>query len=237
MLTEAVILAGGFGSRLQTVVNDVPKPMAPINNKPFLNYVFAYLKYYGIKHVVLSTGYLAHKISDYYKDECQGITITYANEAKPLGTGGGIRLALQKCKTKNVLVLNGDSFFDVNITDYYKQHIALKATHSLALRNVNNASRYGTIELALKNIITSFKEKNDTENAGLINGGVYIINNTSFLNATKSNTVFSIEKDFFEAHVTKLNLCGFTYKGYFIDIGIPNDYKQAQTDFENFKYL
>ena len=106
MLKEAIILAGGFGTRLQAVVSDVPKPMAPINNEPFLNYVFDYLLHYKIEHVVLSTGYLADKISDYYKNEYRGIKISYTKEETPLGTGGGIRLAMTKCYTSDVLVLN-----------------------------------------------------------------------------------------------------------------------------------
>jgi D-glycero-alpha-D-manno-heptose 1-phosphate guanylyltransferase len=97
LLKEAIILAGGFGTRLQSVVNDVPKPMAPINHEPFLNYVFDYLKHYKIEHVVLSTGYLADKIVEYYKTEYKGIKISYAKEETPLGTGGGIRLAMTKC--------------------------------------------------------------------------------------------------------------------------------------------
>lgn len=102
MLKEAIILAGGFGTRLQAVVSDVPKPMAPINNEPFLNYVFDYLKHYNIKHVVLSTGYLSEKISEYYKGEYKGIKVSYTKEVEPLGTGGGIRLALEKCLTNEV---------------------------------------------------------------------------------------------------------------------------------------
>ena len=127
MLKEAIILAGGFGTRLQAVVSDVPKPMAPINNEPFLNYVFDYLLHYKIEHVVLSTGYLADKISDYYKNEYRGIKISYTIEETPLGTGGGIRLAMTKCYTSDVLVLNGDSFFDVNITDHFNNHISKQA--------------------------------------------------------------------------------------------------------------
>ncbi len=122
MLKEAIILAGGFGTRLKSVVNDVPKPMAPINNEPFLNYVFDYLKHYQIEHVVLSTGYLSEKIVEYYKTVYKGIKVSYAKEETPLGTGGGIRLAMTKCTTKDVLVLNGDSFFDVDINTHYKNH-------------------------------------------------------------------------------------------------------------------
>ena len=236
MLKEAIILAGGFGTRLQAVVNDVPKPMAPINNEPFLNYIFAYLKHYNIENVVLSTGYLSEKISEYYKNEYKGIKISYTKEVNPLGTGGGIRLALEKCFTDNVLVLNGDSFFDVDLNSYYKQHSILKSNCSLALRSINNAARYGTIKLDDTFVVKAFKEKDNVDLPGLINGGVYILNRELFLNETEANIAFSIEKDFFEKRINQLKISGFEYQGYFIDIGIPEDYKKAQIDFLNFKY-
>ena len=236
MLKEAIILAGGFGTRLQAVVSDVPKPMAPINNEPFLNYVFDYLLHYKIEHVVLSTGYLADKISDYYKNEYRGIKVSYTKEETPLGTGGGIRLAMTKCYTSDVLVLNGDSFFDVNITDHFNNHISKQADCSLALRKVFNASRYGTILLGIGNAIETFKEKNNIEQTGLINGGVYILNRKLYLSKTNEAVPFSIEKDFYESRINELHIFGFEYDGYFIDIGIPEDYNKAQTDFKNFKY-
>lgn len=198
MLTEAIILAGGFGTRLQAVVNDVPKPMAPINRLPFLNYVFDYLKFYKIQHVVLSTGYLSEKIVEFYKDEFKGIKISYAKEETPLGTGGGIRNAMTKCKTDDVLVLNGDSFFDVDIKTHYRNHIFKQADCTLALRKVDNAARYGTIQLGRLNRIAAFKEKDNKEVEGLINGGVYILNRAIYLNKTESDSAFSIEKDFYE---------------------------------------
>ncbi|MFN8115436.1 MAG: nucleotidyltransferase family protein [Bacteroidia bacterium] len=236
MLTEAIILAGGFGTRLQAVVNDVPKPMAPINRIPFLNYVFDYLKFYKIQHVVLSTGYLSEKIVEFYKDEFRGIKISYAKEETPLGTGGGIRNAMTKCKTDDVLVLNGDSFFDVDIKVHYRNHIFKQADCTLALRKVDNAARYGTIELGRLNRITAFKEKDNKEVEGLINGGVYILNRAIYLNKTETDSAFSIEKDFYEKRLKELNIFGFEYNGYFIDIGIPEDYKKAQDDFKGFKY-
>lgn len=236
MLKEAIILAGGFGTRLQSVVNDVPKPMAPINGIPFLNYVFDYLKHYQIEHVVLSTGYLAEKIVEFYKDEFNGIKISYAKEETPLGTGGGIRLAMTMCTTEDVLVLNGDSFFDVDINTHYSNHVLKQADCTLALRKVDNASRYGTIQLGDLNIIDAFKEKDSIEREGLINGGVYILNREIYLSKTESGSVFSIEKDFYEKRIKELTIFGFEYNGYFIDIGIPEDYKKAQDDFKGFKY-
>jgi D-glycero-alpha-D-manno-heptose 1-phosphate guanylyltransferase len=236
LLKEAIILAGGFGTRLQAVVSDVPKPMAPINNEPFLNYVFDYLLHYKIEHVVLSTGYLADKISEHYKNEFQGIKISYTKEETPLGTGGGIRLAMTKCYTSDVLVLNGDSFFDVNIIDHFNNHISKQSDCSLALRKVDNAARYGTILLGTGNAVEAFKEKDNIEQAGLINGGVYILNRKLYLSKTNEAVPFSIEKDFYESRINELHIFGFEYDGYFIDIGIPEDYNKAQNDFKGFKY-
>lgn len=236
MLKEAIILAGGFGTRLQSVVNDVPKPMAPVNQEPFLNYIFDYLKFYKIEHVVLSTGYLSEKISEYYGSEYLGIKISYTKEVEPLGTGGGIRLAMEKCTEENVLVLNGDSFFEVELIAYNKQHEDKRADCSLALRKVENAARYGTIVHGLNNSIVRFKEKDEQEQPGLINGGVYILNRKLYLEKTEQGKAFSIEKDFYEKRANELKICGYEYDGYFIDIGIPDDYKKAQVDFKNFKY-
>lgn len=236
MLKEAIILAGGFGTRLQSVVNDVPKPMAPINNEHFLNYVFDYLKYYQIEHVVLSTGYLSEKIVEYYKTEYKGIKVSYAKEETPLGTGGGIRLAMTKCSTKDILVLNGDSFFDVDINIHYQNHVSKQADCTLALRKVENAARYGTIVLGSENVIETFKEKDNIEQGGLINGGVYILNREIYVNKTDEFAPFSIEKDFYEKKIKELQIFGFEYDGYFIDIGIPEDYKKAQDDFKGFTY-
>ena len=253
MISEAIILAGGFGTRLQSVVSDLPKPMAPLNGIPFLDYQLLYLKHFGVKRVVLSVGHLHEKITAHYKNNFNGIEIDYALETSPLGTGGGIRLAAEKCKSKTVLVLNGDSFFDVDLNSFSEQHTLSGADCSLALRKVENASRYGTVHfssvppcydnLSKQNKIPigmsridSFTEKNGEEKPGLINGGVYLLNKELYLNKTEANKNFSVEKDFFEKMLNDLNLFGFEYNGYFIDIGIPQDYTKAQNDFKGFKY-
>jgi len=235
-MTEAIILAGGFGTRLQTVVSDVPKPMAPVNGRPFLDYMFLYLKHYGITHVVLSTGYLAHKVSDRYKEEFEGMRVAYAVEETPLGTGGGIRLAMEQCHTDNILVLNGDSFFDVDLRAYEAQYKSCGSGGALALRKVANAARYGTISLGSGQRIAAFREKDSIEKPGLINGGVYLLNRKLFLENTPAAKAFSIEKDFFETRLTEIRLCGFEHEGYFIDIGIPEDYQKAQEDLRHFRY-
>lgn len=236
MLRTAIILAGGFGTRLQSVVSDLPKPMAPVNDAPFLNYQFAYLKYYGIKQVIVSTGHLAEKIRTNYGNEFKGLNISYSHEEIPLGTGGGIRLAFENCSDELVLVLNGDSFFDVDIHKFYDLHISQHSNISLALRKVSDASRYGSIETGEGNQIISFKEKSSRVGEALINGGIYILNKKLFLAHTPGLINFSIENDFFEKQMNNITIKGFEFNGYFIDIGIPEDYTQAQHDFKEFKY-
>jgi D-glycero-alpha-D-manno-heptose 1-phosphate guanylyltransferase len=236
LIQTAIILAGGFGTRLKTIVSDVPKPMAPVNREPFLNFQLRYLKHYGIKKVIVSTGHLAEKIESFYGEHFEGLKMIYSRETTPLGTGGGIRLAMKHCDSKESFVLNGDSFFDVNLFTFYEVHKKQGADVSLALRKVDNASRYGSIEVSSNNRIISFLEKSNWVAPGLINGGTYILNKEIYLNNTKDQVNFSIEKDFFAEQTLKSKMIGFQSDGYFIDIGIPEDYQKAQDDLKGFKY-
>lgn len=236
MLDTAIILAGGFGTRLQTLVNDVPKPMAVVNGEPFLNHLLNYLKHYGIKKVIFSVGYLADKIQNHYFHKFNGLEIDYVLEKNPMGTGGGIRLAIEHCNEKEVLVLNGDSFFNIDLNDFYAKHQSSNSDFSLALRTVENASRYGNIETDAEQRIVSFKEKSSVPKAGKINAGIYILNTALYLQNTEDELNFSIEKDFFEKNLHTLHIKGFEYEGYFIDIGIPEDYLKAQDDLKGFTF-
>lgn len=236
MIHTAVILAGGFGTRLQSVVSNLPKPMAPVNGEPFLSYQLRYLKHFGVSNVILSVGYLAEKIRDYYQSAFMDMHIRYVVETSPLGTGGGIRLALEQCTENEVLVLNGDSFFDVDLYRFATLHQQEQAQFSLALRKVEDAGRYGTIRVDHAHRIISFLEKNGEEKPGIINGGVYILNRPLFFANSAAGKNFSIEKDFFESHLNSLVMKGYEFDGYFIDIGIPEDYLKAQHDFKGFTY-
>lgn len=236
MTHTAIILAGGFGTRLQPVVSNLPKPMAPVNGKPFLDYQLRYLKHSGITTVILSVGYLSEKIRDHYQSAFMGLDIRYVVESTPLGTGGGIRLALESCHDNEVLVLNGDSFFGIDLRQFGELHRTGQAQCSLALRQVSNTARYGTIRTDNANRILAFTEKTGKEEAGVINGGVYLLNRQLFLGHTTGHKAFSIEKDFFETQLGRLVIKGFEFKDYFIDIGIPEDYLQAQHDFKRFEY-
>ena len=236
MLNTAIILAGGRGTRLKTIISDLPKPMAPIMNVPFLTYQLNYLKYFGIKKVIFSVGYLSEKIIAHYNQSFENISIEYSIEKNPLGTGGGIRMAMSNLNEDLVLILNGDSFFDLNLEQFYNLHLEQKAEFSLALRYVNNSERYGNIEFNSTHQITSFIEKNQLNQSGYINAGVYILSKKLYLQNTKPDINFSIEKDFFEKQLNQLIIKGFEFKDYFIDIGIPEDYLKAQDDFKEFKY-
>jgi len=236
VLNTAIILAGGMGTRLKTIISDLPKPMAPIMNVPFLTYQLNYLKHFGIKKVIFSVGYLSEKIIAHYNQSFENISIEYSIEKNPLGTGGGIRMAMSNLNEDLVLILNGDSFFDLDLEQFYNLHLEQKSDFSLALRYVNNSERYGNIEFNSSNQITSFIEKNQLNQSGYINAGVYILSKKLYLQNTKPNINFSIEKDFFEKQLNQLIIKGFEFKNYFIDIGIPEDYLKAQDDFKEFKY-
>jgi D-glycero-alpha-D-manno-heptose 1-phosphate guanylyltransferase len=236
MIRSAVILAGGFGTRLQTVVSRIPKPMAPVNGIPFLDYQLNYLQQSGITDVHLSVGYLAHVITDHYRNRYRDINIKYALEEIPLGTGGGIRKALKEINDKEAVILNGDSFFDVDLNDLYSKHCSSVADVSIALRMVEDASRYGEIQLSKDNRIISFREKVNKTGKVRINGGTYILNKKVFMDNTPSDKPFSIERDFFASKLDSIKIMGFEFDGYFIDIGIPEDYMRAQNDFKEFKY-
>lgn len=222
--TPVIILAGGFGTRLSTVVKDVPKPMAPINGKPFLHYIFKELQQQQIQKVVLSVGYLKEIIQAYFKKEYIGIAIEYAIEEAPLGTGGGIKNAFNKIEN-DAYILNGDTFFDIPLS-------ALKnasADITIALKPMLQFDRYGTVEVDSTQRIISFNEKKYCEH-GLINGGVYYFKKSLF-EKIKTEDKFSFEKAILEKHLLDLQIRGKIFDNYFIDIGIPEDYKKAQENF------
>ncbi len=235
MLNTAIILAGGFGTRLKSVVSDVPKPMAPILEKPFLTYLLRYLSSFQLKHVVLSTGYLSSVIENYFGNNFNGIKLSYSIEEEPLGTGGAIKKAMQLVQDENTLVLNGDSFLDIDIVAFSKFFSQNDFEGLLACRAIENAGRYGTIKVD-KNRIIEFKEKTGTNESGIINGGVYLLNKEHYLKKTPSSSSFSIEKDYFEQFHQHCKFGAYLCNSYFIDIGIPEDYLKAQNEFKEFKY-
>ena len=160
---------------------------------------------------------------------------SYAEEKTKLGTGGAIKFALHQCESDHVLILNGDSFFDINLQDFYFFHSHYSGMFSIATRWVDNSSRYGTIE-SIEDEIVSFREKTCVNIPGLINCGVYIVDHHFFLDNCPSSDSFSLETEFLNKHIYDFGFFAYTENGYFIDIGIPEDYDRAQHEFERFKY-
>jgi D-glycero-alpha-D-manno-heptose 1-phosphate guanylyltransferase len=224
---EAIILAGGFGTRLQHIVSDVPKPMADIAGRPFLEYILDYLKHEGVDHAILAVGYKKECIMDYFGEDYQGMQLTYSREEKPLFTGGAIKRALGYCQEDNAFVINGDTYFDVRLGKMREDFLFHQADISVAIREMHNFCRYGTVHTDTGRWITGFEEKKEKQN-GFINGGIYLIKKNLLDDYTE---VFSFEKDVMERLVGKVRMRAFDCSGYFIDIGIPEDYFKARDYF------
>ena len=219
---EAIVLAGGMDTRLKDVINNIPKPMAPVCEKPFLVYLLQDLQKKGIQKVIFSVSYKYEIIQDFFGSNWNGIEIAYAIEKEPLGTGGAIRLALSKAKGERVFVLNGDTFFDVSLEKMEEQ----KGNTVVAIKPMYDFDRYGTVILQEDKII-AFQEKKKVKK-GFINGGIYLLNK-NVLDSFTLGSKFSFEQEFLEKEAG--NLLAFVSDNYFIDIGIPQDYKKAQKDF------
>ena len=231
----AIVLAGGLGTRLRSVISDMPKPMAPVSGKPFLHYIFLYLQKQGITDVVLSVGYKSEMIQEFFGEKYSGINIRYAIEAEPLGTGGGIAQAMAMIDS-DAFVLNGDTFFDVDLSELYQFYQDSHSDIALALRRMYDFDRYGTVEIGNLGRVLQFHEK-QYKSEGLINGGVYVLSKNLFKKVEEIEESpllqkFSFEKDILEKHLVPLRYQGKEFTGYFIDIGIPEDYNKAQEDFK-----
>jgi len=231
-MDEALILAGGFGTRLKSVVKDIPKPLAQLGGRPMLEYLLLQLKRFGVKHVVLSLGYKYQLIRQYFGQQYKGIELSYSVEATPLGTGGAIAAALSLLSTPDFLVLNGDSIFMADLEKMYRQHRSKKADITIGLLPKQNTSRYGTVQLGDDDRFTGFYEKN-TNSSGLINTGVYVFRYAFYKNLNLSGN-FSLEKDVFEIFAAHAGFYAYREHAYFIDIGLPDDYRKAQHDLPKF---
>lgn len=223
---ETIVLAGGFGIRLKEVVSDVPKPMAPVNGKPFLEYLLKDLSKKGIKHAILAVGYKKKIIKEYFKNKYENIEITYSEELTPLGTGGAIKKALKLAKKEDVFIVNGDTFFDVDLKRMKKFHTKNKSTLTVAVKEMENFDRYGSLVIK-ENKIIEFEEKKKKDK-GKINGGIYLIKKDLLNRIEKEN--FSFEKEILEDK--KIEKYSYESEGYFIDIGIPEDYFKIRKQFE-----
>ena len=226
---ECIILAGGLGTRLRSSVPDLPKCMAPVAGKPFISYVIDYLLKQGVNKFVFSLGYLHEMIEGFLKENYPTLNYQIALEEEPLGTGGAILLSCNKAIEKNVIILNGDTLFKVNIPELLNYHIFHNAACTLSLKPMEQFDRYGVVEINKDGCIQSFQEKKYYEN-GLINGGVYALNIEKFKKINFDDK-FSFEKDYLEKYFESEKMMGLIQDEYFIDIGIPEDFERAGREF------
>ena len=228
MIKEVIILAGGLGTRLRTAVPDLPKSMAPVAGKPFLYHVISFLKKQGIERYIFSLGYMHETVEKYVTENFPKLDVRYSVEHEPLGTGGAIRLACKMVRDPNVLVVNGDTLFAIDVPALATFHEQHQSACTLALKPMQDFDRYGVVEINKDGYITSFKEKKFYE-TGLINGGVYALNILA-LQKLDLPVKFSFETDYLEKYFGNQRMTGMVQDEYFIDIGIPEDFERANLE-------
>lgn len=223
---EAIVLAGGLGTRLQDIVKDVPKPMADIGGRPFLSYVLDLLSFNGVRRILLSVGYKREMIERFFGNRYGGMEIVYIAEGEPLGTGGAVREALRSAGDADIIVVNGDTYFAVDLRKMLAFHRRKKADITIAVKAVDAADRYGTVIVGRDERITAFGEKTGGS-PGYINGGVYAVSRNIAGRLAGLGGNFSLERDFLEKSADTLAVHAFVSSAFFIDIGTPGDYEKA----------
>ena len=224
-----LILVGGLGTRLRPMLADVPKPMAPVAGKPFLEYLIRWVSRAGFRRVVLCAGYGAGQIREYFgQGDAFGVQLTYSVENEPLGTWGAIRLAGQRINHPQFVVLNGDSWLQVDFCRLLDFHRQKGGVASIAVVEVGNSSRFGSIRLDASGRVMEFLEKQQGGTT-LINGGVYVFSQEVLEAAAPTADVCSLEKEIFPALIPQ-GVYGMPVKGYFVDIGVPEEYKRLLHD-------
>ncbi|MFO0388840.1 MAG: nucleotidyltransferase family protein [Alphaproteobacteria bacterium] len=225
---QAIILAGGFGTRLKSVTGDVPKPMAMVAGRPFLCWLLEYMAGQGVIKAVLSLHHKADEIHTYFGHRFAGIDLLYSIESKPLGTGGAIRLAMEKLNPKDpVFVLNGDSLVQLNYQSMMQHHIKLRRLATLATFEVVDCSRYSQLHTR-SGIVCQYDTLGQAE-AGLISAGFYVLSPDVFAGHALKES-FSFEREFLHPQTPVILPAYYDGVGYFIDIGVPHDYARAQTE-------
>jgi D-glycero-alpha-D-manno-heptose 1-phosphate guanylyltransferase len=231
MIAEAIILAGGLGTRLRSVVADVPKCMAPVNGVPFISFIITYLKHEGVTRFIFSLGYKSEIVIDYLDSHFAELEKVYVIEQEPLGTGGAIKKACQSVRGQEVVILNGDTIFNIGLSHLLTTHHALDAACTIALADMKDFDRYGSVELDSHGTIRFFREKT-YRSQGFINGGIYILNIAQFLQK-ELPLKFSFEKEYLEKYIAEWKFAGEVFYSYFIDIGVPEDYEAFQQKYSN----
>jgi D-glycero-alpha-D-manno-heptose 1-phosphate guanylyltransferase len=235
-MNTVIVLAGGFGTRLRAVISDIPKPMAPVQGRPFLEFILDGLAAAGCQNIVLSVGYMHEVIQAHFGDCYKSMSVLYSIENTPLGTGGGIKAALDLVNSERVgdgpvTVLNGDTRFAIDMAQLEQFHADRQSLFTLALRRVNDADRYGNVEVDADGKIVAFAEK-QAGSSGVINGGIYVVERDVFERYAVPEA-FSIERDFLERYASDGMFYGMPFDAPFIDIGLPEDYNSAQEHAES----
>lgn len=228
MVQQVVILAGGLGTRLGKLTENTPKPMLLVGGYPFIDYLIWKLKSHGIRNIILSTGYRSDKVTKYFNNNhINGLNVTCLKEPKPIGTGGALKFASSQLDSE-FLVINGDTLFDIDYVDLYRLlHATNGVIVAMAIRQVSDASRYGqVITDGVK--VKGFGEKAENQFEGNINGGVYMMKNKVLDMISEGES--SLEHDLFPRLASEGLLVANQCDGYFIDVGIPNDFKRAQIE-------
>jgi len=228
MIPEAIVLAGGLGTRLQSAVPDLPKCLAPVAGRSFLEYLLVCYRKQGVKRFIFALGYKTEMIESFVRETLFPSEYAFSIETDPLGTGGAVYQACRQVSGTDAIVLNADTFFGLKLSALSSVHEDKKADCTLALKPMKQVDRYGQVELNDQQQVIGFSEKKHIE-SGLINGGVYALQVKNFL--TKSfPAAFSFERDYLEKEYLQGNIYGMVSDAYFIDIGVPEDYQQAQKE-------
>ena len=225
----AIILAGGLGTRLRSIIADRPKPLAEIRGRPFLAYLLDQLIASGVNLVVLSTGYFGEQVRAAFGDSYGSLRLLYSQEASPLGTAGALRLALSLFDSDPVLVMNGDSFFEADLTTFWEWHCARTADATLLLAEASDTKRYGRVHVDDAGLVLGFEEKNHNGGAGWINAGVYLLTRR-LVETIPANRAVSLEREMFPSWIGR-GLYGYRSKGRFLDIGTPESLAVARDFF------
>ena len=229
---KAIVLCGGFGTRLGELTKNTPKPLLEVAGRPFISYVLDLLVNAGAEELVLAAGFQSGKLQDFVGDGWLGTPVRYSIESEPLGTGGAIKKAMVEGHIDRSLVVNGDTLFDIDIPKFVAFAGAASSVVSVALRGVEDCARFGRVAVDMDGRVVSFGEKGHA-GPGLINGGIYFLHKSSLEVVPESK--FSFESEVLQARHSQLRIFGQAYSDYFIDIGVPEDLGRAKNDFLNFR--
>ena len=228
---DIIILAGGLGTRLRSIIGNNPKCLSPVNGQPFIHFLMDQYVAQGFKRFIVSVGYQKEKVikSLKFRKDCK---IIFCEEYEPLGTGGAIKKSEQYITSNNVIIINGDSFINLNTDHLVNWHYKMESDCTIVATEIENSNRYGTIEIGKKSRLVGFKEKNDTSSQGLVNAGIYVMNKSIF-NLMPDEKPFSVELEFFPKILNESTYAYICNKEL-IDIGTPDSYKKFMENYQKY---